>query len=251
MPFSGNGEVKKIKIKGSPEVISVFTQEIIDRGFGLDLYVALAGVTIYLGQDPYPPGTATVGNNKLRPHWNRQDKWIVLPPAYCYPGIMHTNIHHYLPHEIGHAIHDLHIETKPNRERLWQEWAGTFDYTLDFDLINNPTYRGADYWNIPTYEDFAMHFERSFRGVGISPNEQYKRLKWYANLWGQVLQMKIELPIGKPQMVVNGRVESIDIPAQIISGRTMVPLRVVSEALGAEVDWEPKDGKTEKVIITR
>lgn len=61
----------------------------------------------------------------------------------------------------------------------------------------------------------------------------------------------IELPIGQAIMTVNGRVQSIDVPAQIIAGRTMVPLRVISEALGAEVDWEPKDGKVEKVFITR
>lgn len=63
--------------------------------------------------------------------------------------------------------------------------------------------------------------------------------------------LKIELSIGKNVMLVNGREQPIDVPAQIIEGRTMVPLRFVAEALGCEVDWEPKDGKTENVIITR
>ncbi len=61
----------------------------------------------------------------------------------------------------------------------------------------------------------------------------------------------IELPIGQAIMTINGREQAIDVPAQIIAGRTMVPLRVVSEALGAEVDWEPKDGKVERVFIRR
>jgi len=63
--------------------------------------------------------------------------------------------------------------------------------------------------------------------------------------------LRIELPIGKKEMIINGQVHQIDVPAQIVSGRTMVPLRFIAEVLGAEVDWEPKDGKTEKVIITK
>ena len=61
----------------------------------------------------------------------------------------------------------------------------------------------------------------------------------------------IELQIGKKEYTVNGQGREMDVPAQIINGRTMVPLRFIAEALGAEVDWEPKDGKTEKVIITK
>lgn len=61
----------------------------------------------------------------------------------------------------------------------------------------------------------------------------------------------IELQVGKKEYTVNGQGREMDVPAQIINGRTMVPLRFIAEALGAEVDWEPKDGKTEKVIITK
>lgn len=45
---------------------------------------------------------------------------------------------------------------------------------------------------------------------------------------------------------VNGKSISMDTPAQIINGRTMVPVRFVSEALGAKVSW---DEKTSTVII--
>ncbi len=37
----------------------------------------------------------------------------------------------------------------------------------------------------------------------------------------------------------------LDVPAQIVNGRTMVPLRYVSEALGAYVKWFPKERKIE------
>lgn len=47
----------------------------------------------------------------------------------------------------------------------------------------------------------------------------------------------IWLPIGKNSALVNGTPVMLDQPAQVIGGRTMVPLRFVSEALGAEVQW--------------
>lgn len=47
----------------------------------------------------------------------------------------------------------------------------------------------------------------------------------------------IILKIGSTKPTVNGKVTSISIPAQIIKNSTMVPLRFVSEALGANVNW--------------
>ena len=38
-------------------------------------------------------------------------------------------------------------------------------------------------------------------------------------------------------MCVNGNVEALDVPAVIINGRTLVPVRVVSETFGANVEW--------------
>ena len=47
----------------------------------------------------------------------------------------------------------------------------------------------------------------------------------------------IWLKIGSKTTKVNGEVNEIDVPAAIINGRTMVPLRFVGEALGANVKW--------------
>lgn len=49
-----------------------------------------------------------------------------------------------------------------------------------------------------------------------------------ATAWGQ----------GQIRLVVNGREVQSDVPPQIIGGRTMVPLRAVAEALGADVKWD-------------
>jgi hypothetical protein len=45
------------------------------------------------------------------------------------------------------------------------------------------------------------------------------------------------LPIGSRTAMVNGQSVTLDVPAQLMSGTTMVPLRFVAEALGAEVEW--------------
>ena len=47
----------------------------------------------------------------------------------------------------------------------------------------------------------------------------------------------ISLPIGKTTATVNGRSVYLDAPAVITTGRAMVPLRFLSEALGASVEW--------------
>lgn len=48
---------------------------------------------------------------------------------------------------------------------------------------------------------------------------------------------EVELTIGDPHATVNGQTVILDTPAMIMSGSTMVPLRFISEALGADVKW--------------
>ena len=55
------------------------------------------------------------------------------------------------------------------------------------------------------------------------------------------------LQIGNRTAVVNGDAVMLDVPAAIMNGRTMLPVRFVSEHLGAEVQWEEL---TKTVTIT-
>ena len=57
----------------------------------------------------------------------------------------------------------------------------------------------------------------------------------------------VRLTVGDSTMYINGTPTELDAPACIINDRTMVPLRAVSEAYGADVDW---DGSTGTVYIT-
>ncbi len=48
---------------------------------------------------------------------------------------------------------------------------------------------------------------------------------------------ELRLPIGSYHATLNGTMLALDTPAILVSGRTMIPLRFTSEALGASVDW--------------
>lgn len=58
--------------------------------------------------------------------------------------------------------------------------------------------------------------------------------------------LKIELQIGENSAIVNNEKKDLQIPPQIINGRTFVPLRFVSEASGASVNW---NGESNTITI--
>jgi len=64
--------------------------------------------------------------------------------------------------------------------------------------------------------------------------------------WREV-KSTIVLTIGEANALINGKTESTDVPAKIVSDRTFLPVRFVAESLGAKVGW---DGNENKVTIT-
>ncbi|MCZ8522367.1 MULTISPECIES: copper amine oxidase N-terminal domain-containing protein [Paenibacillus] len=58
----------------------------------------------------------------------------------------------------------------------------------------------------------------------------------------------IELTIGSNQATVGGKTLTLEKPAQLVNSATYVPVRIVSEGMGADVKWEQD---TQSVVITR
>jgi Copper amine oxidase N-terminal domain len=56
----------------------------------------------------------------------------------------------------------------------------------------------------------------------------------------------IKLFIDSNKAYKNGKLLPIDVSAKIINGRTMIPLRFISESIGATVKW---DNETKNVFI--
>ncbi len=57
----------------------------------------------------------------------------------------------------------------------------------------------------------------------------------------------VKMPVGKDYYMIDEIIFSADVPAQEINGRTLVPLRVISEAFGMDVDY---DDSTKTVNMT-
>lgn len=60
-------------------------------------------------------------------------------------------------------------------------------------------------------------------------------------------ELTIELTIHTNSMVKDGKEIPLDVPARLIDSRTMVPIRAISEGLGAQVEWREE---TRTVTIT-
>ena len=58
---------------------------------------------------------------------------------------------------------------------------------------------------------------------------------------------EIKIQINNTVAKVDGNDVTLDVPAQLINSRTLVPVRFISESLGLKVDWE---AQTRTVIIT-
>ena len=56
----------------------------------------------------------------------------------------------------------------------------------------------------------------------------------------------VKLKIGSAEAYIDREEKTLDVPATVISDRTMVPVRFISEAYGSKVEW---DGNTKTVII--
>lgn len=85
----------------------------------------------------------------------------------------------------------------------------------------------------------------------ITENGMGAKVKWDGKLQQVTItkdDLKILLTIGKTEVFVNDEKVHLDVPAKIISDRTMIPVRFVSETLKYKVDW---DGERRQVIINK
>ncbi|MEC2071328.1 copper amine oxidase N-terminal domain-containing protein [Alkalihalophilus marmarensis] len=80
-----------------------------------------------------------------------------------------------------------------------------------------------------TLVEFRAIFEEL--GFDVSYDAKTKGVK------GVKKGLVIELKVGSKQAFVNGQPQTLDVAAQIIGGRTFVPLRFVSESAGIQVKW--------------
>jgi len=73
------------------------------------------------------------------------------------------------------------------------------------------------------------------------PEEKLIKIKQYNNT--------VELVLDSKTALKNGSEINLDVPAKIINGRTLVPVRFISESLSRIVEWHPYNEKLNLIAI--
>ena len=57
----------------------------------------------------------------------------------------------------------------------------------------------------------------------------------------------VKVTLGRPEVVINGEARPLDVPPMMYQGQILVPVRVISEGMGADVQWVPD----RRVVVVR
>ncbi|MDQ2865680.1 MAG: copper amine oxidase N-terminal domain-containing protein [Candidatus Eremiobacteraeota bacterium] len=57
----------------------------------------------------------------------------------------------------------------------------------------------------------------------------------------------VKVTVGKPEVIINGESRPLDVPPMMYQGHVLVPIRVISEGMGAYVQWVPD----KQVVVVR
>lgn len=122
-----------------------------------------------------------------------------------------------------------------------ETWLGNNDYNLLDLYIDDTTYwlNGETY----TLDQPAIAVKgRTLVPIRLITEALGGDVEWIDNNSPIIISYKghqIELMVDATEVIVDGEEYTLDIPAQVIKNRTLVPLRFISEHLGMTVDYNP------------
>lgn len=183
------------------------------------------------------------GANSSRPHFQppRTIRIPIVEFDSIYTDVVFRSNIPIIGHELGHFVHEEYMGADGSGK--WYEFASLIGEPLDFAWrTTNLGGSRHPYPHVPAYELFADCFSDWL--LGRLPGPAWK--KFYLKLWGQKYMAKIEMWIDKKEYTLDGERLESDVAPELKDGRTMVPLRLVAEALGGKVQWI---GAEQKIII--
>jgi len=74
---------------------------------------------------------------------------------------------------------------------------------------------------------------------------------WTVKEGGTPIQHHLRLWINKKNYTLDGKTMFLDVPPQIVSGRTMVPIRFIAESFGATIDYDSANRRVTIVYVKR
>lgn len=162
-----------------------------------------------------------------------------------------------LPADIAIVVGACHLKDgKPTRDWWYSSVGDEVDF-IDFRGEWNGTSFAAPY----LCGKAALLVQKY--GQQITQDEVYEYFKSHAEDleeegvdnktgWGLPImgdpKTVIKMQVGNFKATVDGKTVTMDVAPKIENQRTLVPLRFIAEAFGAEVDWDPK---TQRITIVR
>lgn len=208
-------------------------------------------------QDHY----ATAASQTYRPLQNGMILPQAVVPLYAYPHVYgddNPSVRYYIdgnlageisdiPYQFsmdlsGYGIgeHSIRLETvSQGRVAASAEYAVTVAENIRV-TVNGEELR-SDVVPVMENDRVLVPMRTIFEALGASVNWDDASQTAIASKNG----IEIAIGIDQNQMRKNGESISLDVPARLINDRTMVPVRAVSEALDAQVDWND----AEKTVV--
>ncbi len=230
----------------APQLYWYIGFEIADYSILLDWWsrvVAGSDVDLYIGQAAYRTGNADSGS----PWHGVSEIERQLEMNHRYSEVKGSIFFNYSA-----------LNRSPELQRVLQRWNGWDFEKIDPVVIENEDWshqsRGGQrslqvsiYVNdvpliIPAHQPNAfinrdgrtmlpVRYVSEALGAAVDWNSNTETVTIFGN------ETHVTLVPGQRQALVNNRTIDLDTAADIVQGRTFVPLRFVSEALGVEVDW--------------
>ncbi|MBF7084364.1 hypothetical protein IT084_15530 [Desulfallas sp. Bu1-1] len=114
----------------------------------------------------------------------------------------------------------------------------------DYSVARDGTWRKASLDAAPTVDNKRTMVP--LRGVMEQFGASVEWLPESKQIKVRLEDKEVVLTLGSTEALVNGQAAKLDVPAKVINGRTLIPLRFVSEQIGMNVIWE---GKTQSITI--
>jgi len=110
----------------------------------------------------------------------------------------------------------------------------TCAFASDINVIVNDTKLNFDVPPVVENGRTLVPLRAIFEALGADVNWDGATQSAYASTDG----VDVSLTLGSDVMTVNGVSKKLDVPAKAVEGRTLVPVRAISEAFGCDVMWE-------------
>lgn len=114
----------------------------------------------------------------------------------------------------------------------------------DYSVSKNGTWQGATMDAAPVVE--RQRTLIPLRGVMEEFGAKVEWLPEERQIKVRYGDREVVLTLGSTEALVNGQKVSLEMPAKVVNGRTLMPLRFVSEQIGMDVQW---DGKTQSITV--